>query len=206
MGFYSDQVVPRAVGVVCGSGFLDWWREQVCAGLFGDVLEIGFGSGANLAHLSASVSHLYAVEPSNVARALARSRLARSALDVSFVTASDDVLALADQSVDAALCTFTLCSVARPDRLLSEVVRVLKPGAALHFLEHGLAPGPLMAASQRRLDGLEQRLAGGCHLDRDPLALLAGSALEVRWSRQSYAGVATPWSFFTLGEARAVLG
>ena len=58
-----------------------------------------------------------------------------------------------------------------PWRRCAEVRRVLKPGASVHFLEHGVADDPTVAAWQRRLDPLQRRLAGGCHLTRDPAVL-----------------------------------
>ncbi|MBW4029696.1 MAG: class I SAM-dependent methyltransferase [Acidobacteria bacterium] len=206
MGFYADQVVPRAVGLVCGTHYFRPWRQRVCEGLSGDIVEIGFGSGANLAFLPASVRRVVAVEPALVARRLAGSAASRSAAAISFVEVEGGRLPLEDDSLDGALCTFTLCTVQRPDIVLGEIRRVLKPGGALHFLEHGLAPDARTAKWQRRLNGWEQRLAGGCQLTRDAATLVRDAGLEIEAMEQRYAGGPRPWTYFTLGVARKPRG
>ena len=190
------------MGAVCGSTFFDPWRARACEGLRGDVVEIGFGSGANLAHLPEEVHTVHAVEPTNAAWRLAAANVARSTTDVVVIEARAETLPLPDQSMDGALCTFTLCTVARADDVLAEVLRVLKPGAPLHFLEHGVSPDARIARWQRRLNGYERLLAGGCNLDRDPLQLVRDASFELEWSQQQYARIHSPWSYFTLGVAR----
>jgi len=111
-------------------------------------------------------------------------------------------LELSDESCDSALATFTLCTVPDARRALDEVVRVLRPGGSLHFLEHGLSPDARVARWQRRLDPLQRALAAGCHLTRDPLALVADAGLELTWSEQRYASGPKAWSYFTVGVAR----
>jgi SAM-dependent methyltransferase len=205
VGFYVKQVTPRLVSVVCGSRFFDSWRRRVCEGLEGDIIEIGFGSGANVAFLPAGVRRVFAVEPSLTTRAIAKSQHKDHAPDVTFVALDDDSSSPANDSLDGALCTFTLCSVENPDETLRQLLRVLKPGAELHFLEHGLAPDHRTAAWQWRLNGWERRLAGGCQLTRDPLQLIGQSDFVIVRSDQQYAKGPKPWSYFTLGVARKPL-
>jgi ubiquinone/menaquinone biosynthesis C-methylase UbiE len=205
VGFYSNQVTPRLVGVVCGSKFFDSWRRRVCEGLEGDIIEIGFGSGANTAFLPGGVRRVFAVEPSRASREIAQSRHVDLALEINFVDLDGDSPPLAADSLDGALCTFTLCSVENPEETLRQLLRVLKPGAELHFLEHGLSPDRRTAAWQRRLNGCEQRLAGGCQLTRDPLQLIGQSGFVIVRSVQKYAKGPKPWSYFTLGVARKPL-
>ncbi len=201
MGLYNDRLMPRLVGLVCGNTFFDPWRRRVCEGLEGDIIELGFGSGTNVPFLPPTVHRVVAVEPSRAARETAASKIARSDIDVSFVEL-DGAQSLGDDSLDGALCTFTLCSVENPGAVLRQLVRVMKPGSALHFLEHGLAPDPRTRRWQHRLNGLEQRLAGGCQLTRDPLALISASGFAIESSEQEYARGPKPWSYFTVGVAR----
>ncbi len=201
MGLYNDVVMPRLVGRVCGHRFFDPWRQRVCEGLGGEIVEVGFGTGTNLRFLPPAVRRVYAVEPSLVARAAARAAVERTSIDVEFIELG--TTAVARGSLDAALSAFTLCSVDDPRRVLGQIAAVVKPGAPLHFLEHGLAPDAATARWQHRLNGLEQRLAGGCHLTRDPLRLLVESGFEVDTYVQEYARGPRPWSYFTLGVARA---
>ena len=85
-----------------------------------------------------------------------------------------------DASFDAALCTFTLCTIPDPLAALTEVRRLVRPGGTLHFLEHGLSPDPGVSRWQRRLDPLQQRVAGGCHLTRDAGALVEESGMRLK--------------------------
>lgn len=180
MGLYEDQVLPRAIDVVCGTGAIGRLRAEVAAGLSGEVLEIGFGSGLNLPHLPPAVTRLLAVDPHVVGQRLAAGRIADSAVDVEVVGLDGQHLPLPDASVDAALCTFTLCTIPDAHLALEEVRRVLRPGGQLHVLEHGLSPDPKVARWQHRITPIQRRVAGGCHLDRpiDRLLTEGGFALD----------------------------
>ena len=105
------------------------------------------------------------MEPSDLGWELSAERRARSSVPVERVGLDGQRLAAADATYDAVLSTFTLCTIPDVETALAEVHRVLRPGGALHVLEHGLAPDPKVAAWQRRLDGLQGRVAAGCHLD-----------------------------------------
>jgi SAM-dependent methyltransferase len=174
------------------------------SGLEGDVLEIGFGSGLTLRHYPASVTRLRVVEPSEVAHRLAAPRVAESAFPVDYVGLDGQVLTLPDASVDHAVSTFTLCTIPDAGAALREVRRVLRPGGTLHFLEHGLAPEPKIAAWQHRCDGLQGRIAAGCHLDRPIDRLVGDAGFEVDALTNEYLrgpSFLKPWSYLYLGVA-----
>ena len=142
MGVYRDHVVPRLVDVACGATGFDRWRARATEGLTGRVVEVGFGSGLNVPHYPPEVDVVLAVEPAAVARRLAEQRVAGCPVPVEHVGLDGQQLPLDDASCDAALFTFTLCTVPDPALALSEVHRVLRPGGTVHFLEHGLSPDP----------------------------------------------------------------
>ena len=152
VGVYREQVVPRMVEWMCGAAGMDRWRALAVDGLSGRVVEVGFGSGLNLPHYPFDVDVVLAVEPAATARRLAERRIRESSVRVEHVGLDGQHLPLDDASCDAALFTFTLCTVPDPARALREVQRVLRPGGAVHFLEHGLSPDPGVAKWQRRIE------------------------------------------------------
>jgi ubiquinone/menaquinone biosynthesis C-methylase UbiE len=201
VGLYREQVLPRLVDRACGSAGLRRWRDEVTAGLFGRVVEIGFGSGLNARHYPPEVEVVLAVEPAAVARRLSSKRTAGAGVTVEHVGLDGQAIPLDDASCDAALSTFTLCTVPDPATALSELRRVLRPGARFHFLEHGISPDPAVARWQRRLDPWQRRLADGCHLTRDATALVGVAGFLVERAEHRYAKGPKPWSWLTLGVA-----
>lgn len=156
-------------------------RRPALAGLRGTVVEIGFGSGPNIGLYPPEVERVLAVEPSARAQEMARTRMAKvTHPPIEFVGLDGASLPLASESADAVLSTFTLCTIPDIDAAIAEIVRVLKPGGALHFVEHGRSGDPRVFARQRRFEPIQKRIGGGCHLTRDPaeLAEIAGLTVE----------------------------
>ena len=178
MGWYDDQILPRLTDVALGRP-VERIRGRVTAELSGDVLEIGFGSGRNVAHYPSAVTRVLAVEPSAGAAKLAARRVAASRVPVLVVGADGQHLPLADGSVDHVLVTWTLCTIPDPRGALAEIARVLRPGGSLHFAEHGRSPRPRIASWQDRLTPMWGRMAGGCHLNRPIAELVASSGLTL---------------------------
>ena len=175
MGAYERYVLPRAMNLVCGARSLQPLRRRVCSGLVGDVIEIGFGSGLNVPFYPPAVTAVAAIEPSDLSWRLASDRVAGAAVPVTRSGLDGQSLPFDDRSFDVALSTWTLCTIPDVAAALKEVRRVLRPGGQLHFLEHGLAPDERVRRWQRRLDPLQQRIAGGCHFTR-PIADLVKAA------------------------------
>jgi SAM-dependent methyltransferase len=204
VGFYTDQIVPRATNVMLGShSFGKLVRARVCAGLTGDVVELGFGSGLNLPYLPDTVTGVWAVDPSGVAMKLAAKRVAASSVPVHAAGLDGARLDLSDDQFDAALSTMTLCTIPDVTTALRELRRVLKPGALFHFAEHGHAPDAKVARTQERFNGFQQRVAGGCHLNRDIPALLGAAGFEIDDLDSFYLpGGPKAWGYMYVGTAR----
>jgi ubiquinone/menaquinone biosynthesis C-methylase UbiE len=202
MGLYNDALLPRAIDRVCGSTGFDGIRQRLLASAQGTVLEIGFGSGTNLRHYPSAVTGVAAVEPAAKMRELAAQRIRERELPVTFVDLDDNRILTNAGSCDTAVSTFTLCTVEDPAATLAEILRVLRPGGELLIAEHGRAPGRPMAASQRLLEPMQRRLAGGCNLTREPLELLRTAGFEIVTSRQDYLGTRSPWGYLTVATAR----
>jgi ubiquinone/menaquinone biosynthesis C-methylase UbiE len=179
MGFYGERVLPRVLNVACGTKAVEPLRRRVCAGLAGDIVEIGFGSGLNVPFYPPAVTRVAAVEPADLSWKLAAKRLGATSIQVQRSGLDGQSLPFADDSCDAVLSTWTLCTIPDPAAALREVRRVLRPGGTLHFLEHGLAPDEPVRRWQRRLDPVQQRLAGGCHFTRPVVDLLTTAGFTI---------------------------
>lgn len=204
MGFYGEQIVPRIVNVACGMKMSEPLRRRVCEGLEGDVVEIGFGSGLNIPFYPAAVTRLDAVEPSGVGWKLAKKRLAAATVPVKWAGLDGQSLPFADNTFDNALSTWTLCTIPDVNVALREVLRVLKPGGKLHFVEHGLAPDESIRRWQQRLEPIQKRACGGCHLTRSVPQMLESAGFAIDELDQFYeAGAPKPMAAMSLGVAVA---
>jgi ubiquinone/menaquinone biosynthesis C-methylase UbiE len=179
MGLYAQRVLPRILNVACRAQAAEPLRRRVCADLAGEVVEIGFGSGHNVPFYPATVASVTAVEPADVAWRLAADRLRAASVSVQRSGLDGQSLPFADGSYDAALSTWTLCTIPDVAAALSEVRRVLRPGGRLHFVEHGLAPDEPVRRWQRRIEPLHKRLFGGCHLTRQVSDLLTAAGFTI---------------------------
>src|SRR5688572_16906370 len=159
MGFYAERIFVPVMNRAMDTKGNRRIRAEVCAPLAGEVVEIGFGTGLNLPHLPAAVTRLLAVDPLARGRVKAAKRLAASPVPVTFVGVDGQRLPLEDDSADAALSTWTLCSIPDPVAAVREIGRVVRPGGTFHFVEHGRAPAEDQRVRrwQDRLDGLERK-------------------------------------------------
>lgn len=156
-------------------------RRRLLAGLAGRVMEVGAGDGAGFAHYPAEVTGVVAVEPEPYLRTRAVVRAGEAAVPVDVVDGVAEDLPVGAGSVDAAVVSLVLCSVADQRAALGEVFRVVRPGGELRFYEHVAAPaGSRLARVQRVADAtLWPRLMGGCHLGRDTAAAIAAAGFVI---------------------------
>lgn len=197
MALWTDRVVPRMTDRALSTPEVMELRAVACAGLTGRVLEIGFGSGLNVGRYPREVVAVDAVEPSDLGWSLSARRRAGSRVPIERTGLDGQRLSAADGQYDAVLSTFTLCTIPDVERALREVRRVLAPGGTFHFLEHGRAPDAGVERWQRRLDPMQRRVCGGCHLSRDIPSLIVAAGLEVTEVTASYLPgprIGRPWA------------
>ncbi len=179
MSFYQRHVLPHLLHLAMRQQSLLPFRQRVIGAAEGRVLEIGIGSGLNLPLYGASVRVVIGLEPSSELLRMARERAAAAPVPVELLEASAEAVPLDTASIDTVVTTWTLCTIPDAPRALAELKRVLKPGGALLFVEHGRAPEPGVARWQDRLDPLWRRFTGGCHLNRKIDDLICGSGFQI---------------------------
>lgn len=179
MGWYQDHILPRCIDWVMRNEPNDLLRNSLLKEVKGAVLEVGFGSGLNLPHYSSQVDRLYALDPSLLGRRLAQPRIEAAPFPVEFVELEDHRFALPDQSVDAVVSTWTLCTIPDPVAALREILRVLKSDGRYYFLEHGLSPERRVARFQQLWNPIQKTIGGGCHVNRKIDRLILDSGLHI---------------------------
>jgi ubiquinone/menaquinone biosynthesis C-methylase UbiE len=169
-------------------------RRELFAELTGEVVEVGAGNGLNFFHYPPGVSRVVAVEPEPGLRRLAMDAAGRSTTPISVMSGTAEQLPLPDRSVDGAVLCLVLCSIAGRRAALNELLRVLKPGGRLCFLEHTLAESPGRRRVQRLADAtVWPLLTGGCHTATDPAGDIAAAGFQIAHLRRLRFPTTGPW-------------
>jgi ubiquinone/menaquinone biosynthesis C-methylase UbiE len=167
VGFYSSVLFPRILDKVMSNGYMTKARVALLADVTGDVFEIGFGTGLNLAHYPDAVKKIRVADVNPGMNALANRRIAESSIEVEHDVLNGESLPFEDASFDSVVCTWTLCSIPDVSSALNEMNRVLRPGGRFFFVEHGLADDEKVRKWQNRLTPLQRIIGDGCHFNRN---------------------------------------
>ena len=187
MSFYEDRILPRLINLACSSKQTRKQREKIVPRAYGDVLEIGFGSGLNLPHYNRDkVRRVFGLEPSDGMRRSAARNIEASAIDVELIDLPGEEIPLDNNSVDSVLVTYTLCTIPDAIAALRGMRRVLKPGGHLFFCEHGKAPDASVYRWQQRFNGVWSHFSGGCNMNRDIPELLQQGGFTIEDDNRMY--------------------
>ncbi|MEH2041502.1 class I SAM-dependent methyltransferase [Nostoc sp.] len=167
MGLYSRVIFPRLLDWSLSVPNLAKYRQELLADVTGEVLEIGFGTGLNLAYYPCRIHKITTIDVNPGMNALANKRISDSDIIVEQLLLSSENLPMPDNTFDSVVSTWTLCSIVNVQQALQEVYRVLKPGGRFFFVEHGLSDKPSVQVWQHRLTPIQKVVADGCHLNRD---------------------------------------
>jgi SAM-dependent methyltransferase len=155
-------------------------RRRLLSGLRGRVLELGCGDGRAFEHYPSRVTAVLAVEPDPAARAVAFERAAAAPVPIEVVDGDASSLPAGNETFDAAVVVWVLCSIPDPSAALDELRRVLVPGGELRFYEHVRSPHAAFRALQRAGDRLFwTRALGGCETTRDTVAVIEEAGFEL---------------------------
>jgi len=177
--YYSKKLFPHLCEFALSRNFLNCFRQETLLETKGKVLEIGFGTGLNLAHYPEAVKKIDAVDINPSMHRLSKKRIKKSVITVTNHVLSGENLPMDDESYDCVACTFTLCSITHVSQALTEVNRVLKRGGKFVFLEHGLSYDSKVQAWQHRLNDLQKIIGAGCHLNREIDEIVRRASFEI---------------------------
>jgi ubiquinone/menaquinone biosynthesis C-methylase UbiE len=162
--------------------FLGVARKGLLASARGRVLDVGCGTGANLAHYPRGEGlEIVAVEPDRAMLDRARRRAGELGMTVDFREIGAYPLPFPAESFDTAVFTLCLCTIPDPAAALAEARRVLRPGGKILFLEHVRAKNPGLAAWQDRLERPWMLIGGGCHPNRDTRSAIEAAGFQIDW-------------------------
>ena len=199
---YNHYVLPRLIHYAMKRDDMARLRAAHIPAARGVVLDVGIGSGLNLPFYTGAVTKLYGVDRSPQLLERAGSLTAAAPFPVELLNQDADRLSLANVCVDTVVVTWSLCSIANTTGALSEMRRVLKPGGAVIFIEHGLSPDAGVRKWQDRLTPVWRRCAGGCHLNRKTDDLLRGAGFTIESLQTGYLAGPRALTFMYEGVAR----
>ena len=202
MSIYERWLLPPLLDLVMRQRQILRYRRGLVPAVRGRVLEIGVGSGLNLPLYVSGVNVVIGLDLSERLLSMAKRRVVKASVPVNLLLGSATAIPLGNESIDALVMTWTLCSIPDPLAALREMRRVLKPDGALHFVEHGLSPESGVARCQHRLTPIWRHVAGGCHLDRKIDDLIREAGFEFVELKTAYGE--GPRSMSYMYEGRAV--
>ncbi len=201
MGWYANNVLPKLIEAGCSQPLLMKLRAQYVPQARGRVLEIGIGTGLNLAYYDKNAVQLTGLDPSAELTGRAQQRAEELQLPVDMLGVSGESIPAEDKTFDALVCTWTLCSIPNVTKALQEMQRVVKPGGKLFFIEHGASPDAKIARWQARIEPVWKRIAGGCHLTRAADQLIAEAGFNIVEKKSEYLPGPRIATFMTHGVA-----
>lgn len=176
---YDKYILPRLIDAACSQPPMTRLRSQYVSRAAGKVLEIGIGSGLNLAHYGNAVTSVVGVDPAEELTAKAQLRADSIDIPVEVIGVSGESIPVPSESFDTVVCTWTLCSIPDPEPAVAEMFRALKPGGKLIFVEHGRAIDANVYKWQRRIEPFWKKIGGGCHLTRRADELITAGGFTI---------------------------
>lgn len=200
---YKQKIFPVILDHVMQIDSMMQARQKLLADVAGHVVEVGFGTGLNLPFYGDGVLSLTAVDPNQGMNRLAEPRIAQAKFPVAHRQISAEKMPFDNDSVDAVVSTWTLCSIPDVTAALAEIKRILKPTGTFYLVEHGLSPNHQLAKWQNRLTPVQKIVADGCHLNRDMKKIVEQAGFEwVQCKHFNAQKIPHLFSWMTMGQAK----
>ncbi len=202
MGIYNKYLLPKIIDWTCSKKPNMKQREKIVPEAFGNVLEIGIGSGLNMSFYDkGKVKSLTGIDPSNEIWNKNQIDTTNLPFEFQFVQAFAEEIPADNNAYDSAVVTYTLCSIPDLASAFEELRRVIKPGGVLLFCEHGKAPDKAVEKWQNFVNPLWKKLGGGCNLNRDIPDLILQNGFKIQQMDTMYIPGWKPASFNFWGRA-----
>ncbi|MBE0570289.1 MAG: class I SAM-dependent methyltransferase [Ignavibacteriaceae bacterium] len=187
MSFYSNVIVPFFYDYSMDSKKINEGRKSILNKITEEeIVEIGFGTGINLKFYPQNVKKIIGVDANNGMLQQAEKKISNGRFKIELINQSSESLPFPDNTINAVLSTYTLCSIKEINSALEEIYRVLKPGGKYYFLEHGLADNPRTQRWQHRLNPLQNIWSNGCNLNRDMKSLIINAGFKITELKNYY--------------------
>lgn len=168
---YREIIFPRVIDLL-KSKEVELIRKRLLAQIEGKCLELGAGEGHSFKYYPSHIQEVYVVEPNEGMHEACKKSAADNNLQLCIGPFQGNVLGFEDGTFDTVVIQFVLCSVEKPDQMLKEIKRVLKPGGKLVFIEHGRARGEIEQNLQQWFNGVYNVLGEGCNINRSPIHMI----------------------------------
>jgi len=179
MGFYTDVIIPVFYDTSMDSTKINEGRKSILSRITEEeIIEIGFGTGINTKFYPDNVKKIIGIDTNKGMLKQFDKKSGNGKIEIELLHQSGETLPFQDNSINAAISTYTLCSIKNVTSSLREIFRVLKPCGKYYFLEHGLADNPKTQKWQNRLNPIQNIWAGGCNLNRDIKSLISNAGFN----------------------------
>jgi SAM-dependent methyltransferase len=186
--FYETKLMPLLFDRLMEIEPLIDARRRALAGISGNIIEIGFGTGLSLRHYPKSVKKITTVDTNEGLNKKALARIKETGVTVENHVLSAETLPFADSYFDNIVSQMTLCSIDDVAGAVSELYRVLKPGGGFYFLEHGASPDPQVRKWQDRWNPIQKVIGGGCRCNRHIKHIIEEGGFEITQLENYYLG------------------
>lgn len=184
MGFYERKILPKFLDMMINTSEYEKLRQEALVPARGRLLDIGFGSGLNVAYYPKEVTRVVGVDPNPGMEKLARRRMGAATMPIEFQVGSGESLPFNDGSFDTVVTTLTLCTIDDVETALREVRRVLACDGRYVLFEHGLSAEVEVQKWQRRLNGINMKMVGHCRLTRPISRLVTGAGFKFQTAKE----------------------
>ncbi|OGU82627.1 MAG: ubiquinone biosynthesis methyltransferase UbiE [Ignavibacteria bacterium RBG_16_35_7] len=180
MKFYSSVIIPFFYDYLMDSPKINEGRKSLLSKITEEeILEIGFGTGINLKYYPRNVKKIIGVDANNGMIQQAQKKISNGRIEIELINQSSEALLFPDNTINAVVSAYTLCSIKDIHTALKEINRVLKPGGKYYFLEHGLADNLKTQKWQHRLNPIQNFWSDGCNLNRNIKSLIIEAGFNV---------------------------